>query len=167
MQLMKIRFGARSDEMNNLNTFQLEQAFGFHVNRVSYLMTEEIEKRFAQAGLPIVAQDFAILFRLFSSGTLSQADIVHLMMRDKTTVTRRLDGLVKKGLIARSPNAEDRRRFDIHLTKEGKAILDTAFPLARDFQKELVQDIPQQDKEITIQVLKKVMGSLMDLRQSK
>jgi len=153
--------------MDDLKTFKLEQAFGFHVNRVSYLMTEEIEKRFEKAGLPIVAQDFAILFRLFSGGALSQADIVSLMMRDKTTVTRRLDGLVKKGLITRSPNAEDRRRFDICITQQGRDVLDVAFPMARDFQKELVKDIPQQDKEVTVQVLRKIMQGLMDLREDK
>ncbi len=153
--------------MDDLSTFQLEQAFGFHVNRVSFLMTEEIEKRFTKAGLPIVAQDFAILFRLFSGGTLSQAQIVDLMMRDKTTVTRRLDGLVKKGLIERKPNAEDRRRFDICITQQGKDTLDIAFPLARDFQKELVKDVPQQDKEVTIQTLRKIMLSLMELREGK
>lgn len=153
--------------MDDLTTFQLEQAFGFHVNRVSYLMTEEIEKRFAKAGLPIVAQDFAILFRLFNKGTLSQAEIVSLMMRDKTTVTRRLDGLVKKGLIERIPDAEDRRRFNISITPKGKDILDIAFPLARDFQKELIKDISRQDKDTTIQVLRKVMLYLMTLREEE
>ncbi|MDQ7003177.1 MAG: MarR family transcriptional regulator [Ghiorsea sp.] len=39
-----------------------------------------------------------------SGRVISQAEIVGLMMRDKTTVTRRLDGLVKKELIERFPN---------------------------------------------------------------
>ncbi|MDQ7003176.1 MAG: hypothetical protein Q9N02_10915 [Ghiorsea sp.] len=47
--------------MGELKDFRLEQVLGFHINRVSYLMTEEVEKRFAKAGLNIVAQDFAIL----------------------------------------------------------------------------------------------------------
>lgn len=150
--------------MDDLNTFKLEQALGFHINRVSYLMTEEVEKRFARAGLPIVAQDFAILFRLFSGGVMSQAQIVDLMMRDKTTVTRRLDGLVKKGLIQRTPNAEDRRRFDIAITKQGEGILDIAFPIARGLQKELVSNASEEDKEITVKVLRSMMQYLMNER---
>ena len=150
--------------MDDLNTFKLEQALGFHINRVSYLMTEEVEKRFTRAGLPIVAQDFAILFRLFSGGVMSQAQIVDLMMRDKTTVTRRLDGLVKKGFIQRTPNAEDRRRFDIAITKQGEGILDTAFPIARGLQKELVSNASEEDKEITVKVLRSMMQYLMSKR---
>jgi len=150
--------------MESLNTFKLEQALGFHINRVSYLMTEEVEKRFAKAGLNIVAQDFAILMRLLSGGVLSQATIVDLMMRDKTTVTRRLDGLVKKGLIERSPNAQDRRRFDIGITKTGETLLEAAFPIASGFQKELVADVSDEDKEITIQTLRGLMLHLMEIK---
>ncbi len=153
--------------MDDLNTFKLEQALGFHVNRVSYLMTEEVEKRFAVAGLAIVAQDFAILIRLYSGGSMSQAKIVELMMRDKTTVTRRLDGLVKKGLIERKANEQDRRRFDIMLTAQGKQLLDQAFPIASGMQKELVANISPEDRDATVRVLRQLMFDLMALRDDK
>ncbi len=151
--------------MDDLKTFKLEQALGFHINRVSYLMTEEVEKRFGKAGLNIVAQDFAILFRLFSGGAMGQAEIVALMMRDKTTVTRRLDGLVKKGLIARTPNANDRRRFDIAITDEGKALLEVAFPIASGFQRELGEQISAEDKATTVNTLHRLMLYLMDIKE--
>jgi DNA-binding MarR family transcriptional regulator len=150
--------------MGELKDFKLEQVLGFYINRVSYLMTEEIEKRFAKAGLNIVAQDFAILVRLLNEGVVTQARIIELMMRDKTTITRRIDGLVKKGLVARVVNPNDRRCMDIKLTDEGYAMLETAFPMASGFQSELVQGISDDDKAITIKVLKKLAATLMDLR---
>ena len=150
--------------MSELKDFKLEQVLGFYINRVSYLMTEEIEKRFAKAGLNIVAQDFAILVRLMNEGTVTQARIIELMMRDKTTITRRIDGLVKKGLVARVVNPDDRRRMNIKLTDEGYAMLETAFPMASGFQNELVQGVFDDDKAITIKVLKRLAATLMDLR---
>ncbi len=150
--------------MDGLKDFKLEQVLGFYINRVSYLMTEEIEKRFAKAGLNIVAQDFAILVRLMNEGTVTQARIIELMMRDKTTITRRIDGLVKKGLVARVVNPDDRRCMNIKLTDEGYAMLETAFPMASGFQNELVQGVSDDDKAVTVQVLKKLAATLMDLR---
>lgn len=150
--------------MDGLKDFKLEQVLGFYINRVSYLMTEEIEKRFVKAGLNIVAQDFAILVRLMNEGTVTQARIIELMMRDKTTITRRIDGLVKKGLVARVVNPDDRRCMNIKLTDEGYAMLETAFPMASGFQNELVQGVSDDDKAVTIQVLKKLAATLMDLR---
>ncbi len=150
--------------MDGLKDFKLEQVLGFYINRVSYLMTEEIEKRFAKAGLNIAAQDFAILVRLMNEGMVTQARIIELMMRDKTTITRRIDGLVKKGLVARVVNPDDRRCMNIKLTDEGYAMLETAFPMASGFQNELVQGVSDDDKAVTIQVLKKLAATLMDLR---
>ncbi len=150
--------------MDGLKDFKLEQVLGFYINRVSYLMTEEIERRFAKVGLNIVAQDFAILVRLMNEGTVTQARIIELMMRDKTTITRRIDGLVKKGLVARVVNPDDRRCMNIKLTDEGYAMLETAFPMASGFQNELVQGVSDDDKAVTVQVLKKLAATLMDLR---
>jgi len=150
--------------MGELKDFKLEQVLGFYINRVSYLMTEEIEKRFAKAGLNIVAQDFAILVRLMNEGTVTQARIIELMMRDKTTITRRVDGLVKKGLVARVVNPDDRRCMNIKLTPEGHTMLETAFPMASGFQSELVQGVEDDDKAIAIKVLKKLATTLMDLK---
>jgi len=150
--------------MSELKNFKLEQVLGFYINRVSYLMTEEIEKRFAKAGLNIVAQDFAILVRLLNEGTVTQARIIELMMRDKTTITRRIDGLVKKGLVARVVNPSDRRCMNIKLTAEGHVMLETAFPMASGFQNELVQDVEDDDKTTTIKVLQKLAETLMGLR---
>ena len=150
--------------MGDLKDFKLEQVLGFYINRVSYLMTEEVEKRFAQAGLNIVAQDFAILVRLKNEGTVTQARIITLMMRDKTTITRRIDGLVKKGLVARVVNPDDRRCMDIQLTAAGMEILENAFPMASSFQQELIQGADEEAVEVTIKVLKDLTSTLMDLR---
>jgi len=150
--------------MSALKQFKFEQVLGFYINRVSYLMTEEIEKRFSEAGLNIVAQEFAILMRLFQEGDVPQATIIKLMMRDKTTITRRIDGLVKKDLVRRVINPEDRRRFNIQLSEDGKAILEKALPMATGFQQELVVDVSPEDREVTVKVLKQLAQTLMGLK---
>ena len=50
---------------------------------------------------------------------MTQVEIAALMMRDKTTITRRIDGLVKKQLVERNPDPDDRRYFRIGLTVAG------------------------------------------------
>ncbi|HID37250.1 MAG TPA: MarR family transcriptional regulator [Ghiorsea sp.] len=160
--MIKVR--VREEHMGELNQFKFEQVLGFYINRVSYLMTEEIEKRFKAAGLNIVAQEFAILMRLFQEGNVPQATIIKLMMRDKTTITRRVNGLVKKGLVQRVMSPEDRRCFNIQLTGEGKEALEIAFPMAMGFQQELVAGVSPEDREVTVKVLQQLAQTLMDLK---
>jgi len=144
--------------------FQLEQAIGLNVNRTAFLMTEEIARRFTAHGYPISAQDFGILFRLFKQGAMTQSEIASLMMRDKTTITRRIDGLVKKNLVQRSPEQRDRRYFRIDLTPEGNRALQVMIPLVRDFQQEMLSDIPDEEKATTIKTLKHISNKLIQIR---
>jgi MarR family transcriptional regulator for hemolysin len=147
-----------------IKDFQLEQAIGLNVNRTAFLMTEEIARRFSSHGQRLSAQDFGILFRLFKQGPMTQVEIAALMMRDKTTITRRIDGLVKKQLVERSPDPDDRRYFRVDLTATGHRALDVMIPLVRDFQQEVLSDIPDEEKAITIRTLKKISDRLISLK---
>lgn len=147
-----------------IKDFQLEQAIGLNVNRTAFLMTEEIARRFNKHGYPLVAQDFGILYRLSKQGAMTQVEIASLMMRDKTTITRRLDGLVKKQLVERSPDPDDRRYFRVGLTDEGNQALEVLIPLVRDFQQEVLSDIPDEEKAITIKTLKHISDKLLKIK---
>ena len=145
--------------------FELESAFGFFVNRAAYVMSEEASNRFKLYGYNLTTQDFGILFRLQKQDGLSQIQIAELMMRDKTTITRRLDGLVNKGLIERRVDSQDRRKFCIHLTALGvEAVVDLSV-IVDGFQKELLADVPDEEKAITIKVLKQVTEKIVSLKR--
>jgi len=151
--------------MNHLIAdFQLEQAIGLNVNRTAFLMTEEIAKRFSRHGYPLSAQDFGILFSLFKQGPRTQVEIAALMMRDKTTITRRIDGLVKKQLVERTVDPDDRRYFRIALTEQGHQALEVMIPLVRDFQQEVLSEIPDEEKAITIRTLQHISEKLIKLK---
>ncbi len=149
------------------NGFQLEQAIGFQVNRVAFLMSEEIARRFAAAGLPLTAQDFGILYRLNNAEETTQKDLAAAMLRDKTTITRRIDGLVRKGLVERRQHPNDRRCAIVSLTDAGHAALATMIPLVRDFQQEAARDLSREERETLACALQKISQRLIPLQQKK
>jgi len=144
--------------------FQLNQAIGMHVNRTAFLMTEEIGRRFASHGYQLSAQDFGILFRLSEQGAMTQVEIAVLMNRDKTTITRRIDALVKKKLVERNPDLNDRRYYRIGLTAVGEQTLVMLVPLVSDFQQELLSDITDVDKSVTIKTLQHISNQLISYK---
>jgi len=146
------------------NDFQLDQAIGMQVNRTAFLMTEEISSRFYDHGYQLSAQDFGILYRLSEQGAMTQVEIAVIMMRDKTTITRRIDGLVKKQLVERNPDPDDRRYYRISLTEAGEQALSTLQPLVSDFQQELLSNISDADKSITIKTLQHISDQLISYK---
>jgi len=148
----------------SVSDFELEQAIGLNVNRTAFLMTEEIARRFSGCGLRLSAQDFGILYRLLKHGSTTQVEIAAMMMRDKTTITRRIDRLVKKRLVARNPDPDDRRCFRIALTEAGRRALGIMVPLVRDFQHEVLDGIPDEEKAVTIRTLQHISERLISQR---
>jgi len=144
--------------------FQLNQAIGMHVNRTAFLMTEEIARRFVSHGYPLSAQDFGILFRLSEQGAMTQVEIAALMNRDKTTITRRIDTLVKKKLVERNPDPNDRRYYRIGLTDVGEQALAVLVPLVSDFQQELLRDVSDAAKSATIKTLQHISNQLISYK---
>lgn len=51
---------------------------------------------------------------------LSQHEIAELVFKDKASITRIIELLVKKGFVARSIHATDRRKFDLRITPQGR-----------------------------------------------
>ncbi len=148
--------------MAPLDDFVLTQAVGFHVNRVAHLMSEEIARRFARAGYPVSAQDFGILYHLRKRGPMTHGEVARIMRRDKTTITRRLDGLARKGLIERRRHPNDRRASLVTLTGSGARAVATTAPMVRDFQREVLRDVPPRDQAATIRTLRHIATVLDD-----
>ena len=64
------------------------------------------------------------------------------MVMDRTTLTRNLQPLLKRDLVAIAPG-EDRRVRNVQLTAKGKRLLEMALPLWSKAQSQLVEGLGQ------------------------
>ncbi|MCD9623302.1 MarR family winged helix-turn-helix transcriptional regulator [Rhabdothermincola salaria] len=78
----------------------------------------------------VTAGDYAVLVALSEApgDHLRMCDLAAHLHLSPSGLTRRLDGLVKAGLVAREPSSDDRRVILAVLTSEGRARLDAAAP---------------------------------------
>ncbi len=66
---------------------------------------------------------------------------------DKSTLSRTIDGLVKKELVFRKPNPDDRRYQKIGLTEKGQDVCEQLNHVNNDFIRELFSKIPESEHE--------------------
>lgn len=88
--------------------------------RWSTLASREVERAFQNYGLH--HGEFDVLATLYRSGApyaLNPQKLVEALLLSSGAMTNRLDRLEKAGLLARSPNPEDRRSVIVALTAEG------------------------------------------------
>jgi DNA-binding MarR family transcriptional regulator len=74
--------------------------------------------------------DYAVLVTLSEAPDerLRMCDLAERLHLSPSGITRRLDGMVKQGLVSREPSTDDRRVMLAVLTPKGKALLETAAP---------------------------------------
>jgi MarR family 2-MHQ and catechol resistance regulon transcriptional repressor len=71
---------------------------------------------------------FAVLETLYHLGPLTQGEVSQKILKSVSNMTTVIDNLERAGLVRRERDAKDRRVIHVHLTKTGKAKLDTVLP---------------------------------------
>src|SRR5450631_4020510 len=92
----------------------------------------------ALAPFDIHARDLGVLLAIDSTEPASQQEIAQRMGVDRTTMVAIIDALEAKGIIARHPDPEDRRRNVVELTPTGQDILRQAITASDAAEAELL-----------------------------
>lgn len=80
---------------------------------------------------------FSLLAALARVESISTTQCAQAMNMDRTTLTRNLDPLLRRGLVARAPGADKRVRA-LQITEQGRAALAAARPLWAQAQERVV-----------------------------
>jgi len=104
-----------------------------------------------------ISHEQAMLLKIvYEMPGLSQTQIAGYLHKDKTTITRMIDTLVKKGKLKREVSAKDRRVFQIYVTEETKKVVETLSPIFEKQKMELRSIIGDNDYRTTLEVFEKI-----------
>jgi len=143
--------------------FTLDSALGFVVGRTCHFMRRAFTARFHGGGHQITPEEWVLLNRLWNRDGQRQAELADSTIKDRTTVTRLLDGMVKKGLVRRETDPTDRRVVLAWLTDEGKGLKRQLIPIAERLLKDATAGISRKDLEITTKTLSKFQSNLLEV----
>lgn len=91
--------------------------------------------------LDVTAAQFGTLVYLYRDGVHSVGTLAEAVHTDQTTLTRNLRLLEKRGLIAQTVAADDRRRRDVRLTPIGTRLVQKALVQWQQAQAALTEKI--------------------------
>jgi len=132
------------------------------VNRLSFLSRRELSQRFVQAGHKISAEEWAVLLMLWQEDGRLPSGLADLTFRDRTTVTRLLDGMEKKQLIERRADVQDRRKMRVFLTSHGQNLEAALKPIAQDMIVQTLAGLSVEEVAQLTLLLRKMTLNLTD-----
>jgi DNA-binding MarR family transcriptional regulator len=127
-------------------------------NAVSRLIARAYESRFA-----LKIPQWRLMAVLADEGPLTQQALCVRTIMDKVTVMRAAQGLLRRRLIRRLPNAEDGRSHRLVMTAAGERLYDQIVPLALEYQSLLLHGMDRADVIRLEQLLRRLEQSAITL----
>ena len=104
------------------------------------------------------------LFAISRRDGLNQRDLAEELELETPTVVRLLDSMEAQGIIERRADEADRRAKLVHLTESGKLLADDIESMAADLRQQVLGDIPEDELEVTLRVVRQMNARLKELR---
>jgi DNA-binding MarR family transcriptional regulator len=132
------------------------------LGRMIYFMAQDIRNLAEKVLAPheLTLEQFQILKILARDANLTQRQLGLETNKNPANLTRILDRLAMKSLIARQPDPNDRRAYHVFLTDKGRALLDEALEVFESFSVRLHQGITGQMQQMTRMVLETMAANI-------
>jgi DNA-binding MarR family transcriptional regulator len=93
--------------------------YSFLLDRTARRVKQYAQQKFKLGEFDVTVDQWLVIKNLSEHEVLSQTELAQLVFKDHPTLTRIIDILCKKGYVERIPHPNDRRSFQLLLTKEG------------------------------------------------
>ena len=140
--------------------YNLEESLGYVIGRAGRSMANRLNQNFEKAGYDVTCEQWAVLMNLWHKNGQSQKELAGITCKDKTSITRLLDGLEKKNFVVRTPGKKDARQKLIYLTNQGKAFQQELLKLVKQTLGEAQKGIRARDLKVCKDVLRQVTRNL-------
>ena len=131
-----------------------EKSIGLQLKLTKNIMEVEHNKYLKEFG--ISTEQGLLLKSVYEMPGCTQTQLSEFLHKDKTTITRMLDTLVKRGKLERKSSKKDRRIHKIYLTQATSQNVEKISPIFEKRQEELKMIIDEKEYEITLKVLNQI-----------
>ena len=135
---------------------KLDEVVYFLAERMMRRAREYSKTQFKKEKVDLTIDQWVILKRVSEELGISQVEIAATTYKDPAAVTRILDILVKKGFVTRVSKPDDRRAFEIHLTKTGAKLVNKVIPLAQETREKGLEGLSERELKVLNKALKKI-----------
>ena len=133
-----------------------ENSIGPWLGKTVKILEYHLQELFNQHDLDLTKEQMIVLKRLHNDDGLSQNELAFLTLRNKSSLTRLLSKMEKKGYITRQQSKEDKRINNVYLTQKGKEVFILTKPVIKKMITKMEKGITASDKKQIITILKKI-----------
>jgi MarR family transcriptional regulator, organic hydroperoxide resistance regulator len=109
----------------------------------------------------VSAAEWAVLRMLWLEEGLTQVALADRMRVRKASLTSVLSTLERKGFLRRTQRGEDRRKYHLFLTRQGRALETELLPIGAAINRKALAGVDPDDADVAAVVLERVIANLV------
>lgn len=134
----------------------VDESLGCLTNHAAFAARNYITRRLEEYGIDMTIEQFKVMMVLWKEKVSTQQNIADFIGKDKTSITRLIDGLVKRSLVRRTTDAHDKRCNLITLTEQGMALEAPTIAVLNAANDSIQREFTPEELSITRSVLKRM-----------
>ncbi|MDH5379716.1 MAG: MarR family transcriptional regulator [Cyclobacteriaceae bacterium] len=127
------------------------------IGEIGKTIRDNVIKTIRNEGYDITPEQFTILVLLYYKDGLNQQEIAKGVNRDKTTVSRVLNRMLKNKLIAKKSDSGDQRENFIYISQKGKVIQEKLINATGPIYLNALNNIPEKEVSNLNKTLLKIL----------
>lgn len=125
-------------------------------------LRQQIQLKIKEQDLNITFELLEVIFYLARNDGANQQEIADVLIKDKSSMTYLVDNLVKRGMVMRQEDEQDRRNKRIFLTVAGKSLIDNLNPWLIERYEKATEGIRAADIEKAIALVQRMNHKLKE-----
>lgn len=122
---------------------RLEEVIFYTLDKAIKTYRQFAQRRLNEAGFDISIDQWLVLQAISETPGISQLEIAERVFKDAASITRIIDLLINKNYMQRESHSIDRRRFNLTVTAEGKALMKNVGKVVRQNRLMAVESISE------------------------
>ena len=136
---------------------KLEDSLGFQINMTANAMKNRFNNFLKPYNL--TSEQYVIMKSIAENPDISPTGLADITYKDKTTITRMIDTLVKNEMLLRIPKENDRRAYKIQWSHKGERIMKEIIPISDDVITKLREQFSQEELTSFLSILEKLKNT--------
>jgi DNA-binding MarR family transcriptional regulator len=150
--------GAAVPETSAAAAAERYRSLGFTISTTGFAISHRFSELLAP--LELEPRDFSLLRAVGLAAGLSQQTLAERLQIPAPRLVAFIDSLEQRGLIERRQNPADRRVRALHLTAAGQVLLERAFELASEHERNICSGLDEQQRLQLLDLLDRVGAQL-------
>jgi DNA-binding MarR family transcriptional regulator len=130
-----------------LQALELEKFLPYRLSILAQLVSESLHDLYA-GPFGLTVTQWRVMAALGRFAPLTASAVGQRIIMDKVAVSRAVAGLMKRGLIERATDRDDRRRASLRLSARGRAMHARIVPIAIEYEARLYRALNPQERQV-------------------